>query len=116
MTQGGELHQAHVQSFFQAYMRDLEFRIDHNANLDNSDRYAGALPLYIAGDSFPEDRFNVIDVALHRCCGHVCCGARHAHDVAMALLMYAFAMHHGTLSTQSGWHAGTVHVGPFKGL
>lgn len=40
----------------------------------------------------------------------------HAHDVATALLMYAFVMYHGTLSTQGVWHAGIVHVRLYKGF
>ena len=31
VAQGGEPHQAHVQSTFQAYMRELEFRISDDA-------------------------------------------------------------------------------------
>lgn len=50
VAQDGEPHQAHVQSTFQAYMRELEFRIDdavkEGTNCDNSDTYIDGSPLY----------------------------------------------------------------------
>lgn len=63
VAQGAEPHQAHVQSTFQAYMRDLEFRITCDAvcegvNYHNYGRHGYLhLPLYIDEDGCLEQRF-----------------------------------------------------------
>ena len=80
VAQGGEPHQAHVQSTCQAYMRELEFHIDPTAgegidiNYHNYDSYDDDLPLYIDRGCFLGERFQKVmnDAKLQLCCGHVC--------------------------------------------
>lgn len=96
LAQDGELHQAHVQSTFQAHMRELEFRIDDTVKDASNSGYTQihgcAPPLYIDkylyGEGHPGDiygRFEQVinDAVLHRCCGHDCRDSSHAHDVAV---------------------------------
>ena len=89
LAQDGEPHQAHVQSTFQAYMRDLEFRID-----EEDYNYVDGLSLYIDRENGPEERFEQVrvDVALQCSCGHDCSDLLHAYDVANAELYHQICM------------------------
>lgn len=85
-AQDGEPHQAHVQSTFQAYMRELKFRIDNTASEGiNYHNYYDGLPLYIDKGDVPQDRFQQVinDLAIQCYGGHVYSHSLHARDVTI---------------------------------
>ena len=79
MAQDGEPHQAHVQGTFQAYMQELEFRIDE------TNKEGDGPPLYFDGGSSSAEQFQhvITDLALQRCCGHASSDAFPAVDAAI---------------------------------
>lgn len=69
LAQGEKPREAHVQSTFQAYMRELEFRIadDYFEDANNIDKHGGAEPLYIdSNENGSYNRFQevITDLAL----------------------------------------------------
>lgn len=103
VAQGAEPHQAHVQTTFQAYMRGLEFRIDHTVNCKEGINYrsylscSDGLPSYINRGGYLEGleaRFYKVsnDAAVQRCCGHDCSDPLHAHGIAFDELQHSHVL------------------------
>lgn len=75
VAQDGEPHhQAYVKNTFQAYMRELEFRIDpfEDACINDYRKYGDydeGLPLYIDKSGVCGGRFEEV---MNDCCGHMC--------------------------------------------
>lgn len=87
LIQDGKPHQAHVQSSSQAYMRELEFRIDETnkegINYHNYRNYGDGLPLYINRgvlEGLKGSFFLVNNDGPLQQCDHECSDSLHAND------------------------------------
>lgn len=118
----GEPHQAHIQSAFQAYMRDLEFHTDHTvkAGIDfyNYRNHGDGLPFYINKGGDPNGLIKILYAVIIM--------QRSRAGLAMISVIYyihmmlhlmAYSIPHVCcrdvlwhLSMQSVWLAGARHV------